>query len=280
MDKKNKYYYVVKRGFKEGIFTTWEECKNCTQGFKNPIFRKFNTIEEAQQFLEGTDFKITNKKHEEIEKKPEKKTNYSTDKYLSKYKGYIKSDNFDLENSYNVNNWNVFNDEYFIFTDGSFKKRPEKSIAGLGVFLGVKSNNIKEIYTDRTNNQCELDSVNMVFKIILNNANDLIKKRKKINIVSDSEYTINCVTKWLKKWKSNNWLTANGHPVKNKEIIESIDELMYKLKVINSELDNVNKIKIKFIHVNSHQKPSDTDKYQNFLWQGNLIADALAQNKL
>lgn len=56
--------------------------------------------------------------------------------------------------------------------------------------------------------------------------------------------------------------------------------MMYKLKIVNSELSDENKIKIKFIHVKSHQKPSDTDKYENFLWQGNLIADALAQNKL
>lgn len=177
--EKRQSYYVVKKGFKEGIFTSWEECKNCTQGFKNPIFRKFNTLEEAHNFLENSELNIVNKNHVSLDKKEEKKVNYSTDKYLAKYRDYVKSNTFNLDNNYNLNNWSVFNNEYFIFTDGSFKKRPDKSIAGLGVFLGIKENNIKEIYEDRTNNQCELDSVNMVFKIIINNVNDLIKKKKK-----------------------------------------------------------------------------------------------------
>lgn len=278
----NTKYYAVRMGHKEGIYTTWEECKNATYGFKNPVFRKFNSFEEAQSFMDNKPFKVINVNHQKLnnDNKQEKKINYSTDKYLSRYREYIKSDNFNIDYKYPIKDWNVFNDEYFIFTDGSFKKNESTTSSGLGVFMGINSINIKEQYEDKTNNQCELDSVRMVFEIILKNKDSIIKNNKKINIVSDSEYTINSLTLWIKKWKLNNWLTANGKPVKNKDIIEKIDECMYKIKVINSELETYRKIKIKFVHVKSHQKPNETDKYQLFLWQGNLIADALAQNKI
>ncbi len=44
-------YYAVAKGNKTGIFTTWVECKNAVNGYKYAKYRKFNTHEEAQQFL-------------------------------------------------------------------------------------------------------------------------------------------------------------------------------------------------------------------------------------
>ena len=37
-------YYVVKKGHNVGIFKTWGECKKSVEGYKNPVFRKFNTF--------------------------------------------------------------------------------------------------------------------------------------------------------------------------------------------------------------------------------------------
>ena len=44
-------YYVVKKGYNVGIFKTWTECKKSVSGYKNPIFRKFNTYDEASLFF-------------------------------------------------------------------------------------------------------------------------------------------------------------------------------------------------------------------------------------
>jgi ABC-type Fe3+/spermidine/putrescine transport system ATPase subunit len=35
-------YYVVKKGFKPGIYKTWNECKVAVDGFSGPIFKKLN----------------------------------------------------------------------------------------------------------------------------------------------------------------------------------------------------------------------------------------------
>ena len=47
----NDNYYVVRKGHHIGIFKTWGECKKAVEGYKNPIFRKFTTFEEAKEFL-------------------------------------------------------------------------------------------------------------------------------------------------------------------------------------------------------------------------------------
>lgn len=42
-------------------------------------------------------------------------------------------------------------------------------------------------------------------------------------IESDSQYAINCSTKWVKGWKKNGWRNAQKKPVKNAELIKAID---------------------------------------------------------
>ncbi|HHW89813.1 MAG TPA: reverse transcriptase-like protein [Clostridiales bacterium] len=48
-------FYAVKRGRKTGIFTSWEECKNSIDGYKNAVFKSFNTHDEAEAFLNDED---------------------------------------------------------------------------------------------------------------------------------------------------------------------------------------------------------------------------------
>ena len=44
-------FYAVARGHQTGIFLTWDECQKNTKGFPKPSFRKFNSREEAQDFI-------------------------------------------------------------------------------------------------------------------------------------------------------------------------------------------------------------------------------------
>ncbi|WP_423734895.1 ribonuclease H family protein [Bifidobacterium parmae] len=47
-------------------------------------------------------------------------------------------------------------------------------------------------------------------------------------IESDSQYAINCSTKWVKGWKRNGWKNSQKKPVKNRELIQAIDEAISK----------------------------------------------------
>src|SRR5699024_7350127 len=50
---KNKKYYVVWNGKKPGIYKTWKECKAMVAGYKNPQYRAFPTMPEAQEAFEN-----------------------------------------------------------------------------------------------------------------------------------------------------------------------------------------------------------------------------------
>ena len=89
-----------------------------------------------------------------------------------------------------------------------------------------------------------------------------------------------CRKKYSFPWKENDWKTSNGGDVKNRELIESIDNSFEKIKLINSKVPDENKINVKFVHIKSHQEASTPGTYQHFIWEGNLIADGLATNML
>lgn len=47
-----------------------------------------------------------------------------------------------------------------------------------------------------------------------------------IQILTDSNYAINCSTVWYKSWESNGWKTSVGSIVINKDLVISIRKLM------------------------------------------------------
>ncbi|BDR52495.1 hypothetical protein KIM372_04020 [Bombiscardovia nodaiensis] len=49
------------------------------------------------------------------------------------------------------------------------------------------------------------------------------KSATPLTIQTDSQYAINCSTKWVHGWKKKGWKNAAGQPVKNRELIEAID---------------------------------------------------------
>lgn len=51
-----KYYYAVKKGLAPGIYHTWDECKKQVHGFPGAVFKKFGTMEEAEDYISDRDF--------------------------------------------------------------------------------------------------------------------------------------------------------------------------------------------------------------------------------
>lgn len=44
-----------------------------------------------------------------------------------------------------------------------------------------------------------------------------------LRILCDSQYVINCITKWMPGWKRKGWRKADGKPVLNVELLQGID---------------------------------------------------------
>lgn len=53
---KAKKYYAVRKGLVPGIYTSWGECQQNINGFSGAEYKGFSTKEEAEAFLNNTDF--------------------------------------------------------------------------------------------------------------------------------------------------------------------------------------------------------------------------------
>tara|TARA_Y100001956_G_scaffold4944_2_gene4479 strand:- start:6827 stop:7342 length:516 start_codon:yes stop_codon:yes gene_type:complete len=106
------------------------------------------------------------------------------------------------------------------YTDGSaIKAKGGGYHGGAGVVLNFKGK-MKEIshpIPHGTNNISELTAC----IIALEN----LKEPCKVELYTDSQYCIKCMTEWLSGWKRRGWKTANKGDVKNVDLIKKLDKL-------------------------------------------------------
>jgi ribonuclease HI len=55
---------------------------------------------------------------------------------------------------------------------------------------------------------------------------EVVPAGRPVHVVADSSYVIDALTKWRHGWKRRGWRTASGEPVKNRDLMERLDELM------------------------------------------------------
>jgi len=48
-----KKFYAVRKGKKEGIYETWDECKALVTGFKGAEYKSFTSLDEAKAYMEN-----------------------------------------------------------------------------------------------------------------------------------------------------------------------------------------------------------------------------------
>jgi ribonuclease HI len=53
-----------------------------------------------------------------------------------------------------------------------------------------------------------------------------------VELVTDSEYLKNGMTKWLPNWKRRNWMTAQGKPVLNRDLWEALEKEVKRHKIV------------------------------------------------
>ncbi|CAK3878867.1 Ribonuclease H [Lecanosticta acicola] len=109
-----------------------------------------------------------------------------------------------------------------IYTDGSSLGNGQVgSMAGVGVYFGSGDmRNISEPLqgSKQTNQRAELTAIIRALEIS--------PKDRKIVIVSDSKYSIDCVTNWFHNWQRNGWVNSSRKPVENKDLIQKIIDML------------------------------------------------------
>jgi ribonuclease HI len=157
-----------------------------------------------------------------------------------------------------------------VFTDGSSSKNGKKNCtSGCGVFYpdqDVKLSLTSQEASDKCGIELEGHSNNIGELLgILVALVHVTDKTRELMIYTDSMYCINSLSVWYRNWKLNGWKTAEGKPVKNKNLIMKILEEKTKFRSVF------------LVHSRGHQRePLDKSSVEWFLWYGNDIADELA----
>ena len=148
-------------------------------------------------------------------------------------------------------------DIVLVYTDGSCMGNKRNPKCGYGVYFpNGEIKNMSKPFTKAplTNQRSELYAIYKALKKICKKLDF-----NKIEIYSDSEYSIKSCTEWIVSWKKNGWKTANKKEVLNQDIIKKIDKKLQKYKG-----------KITFTHVKAHTGKQDKHSL------GNEQADKLA----
>jgi len=111
-----------------------------------------------------------------------------------------------------------------VFTDGACRGNPGPG--GWGVLLRIDGEENSLFGGDRntTNNRMELTAA---IKAL-----EYFDKGTSLTLTTDSSYVKDGITKWLKNWKSKNWVTSSKKPVKNKDLWVQLDKLNAENEVL------------------------------------------------
>jgi ribonuclease HI len=280
-------FYAVANGRNNGVFTSWSECEKSVKDYPNAKFKKFDNIDEANEFIKNikvvNKLNIKTKKYDNISFDSDSDSDLESNDILSPkkievnktIKKHIKklihsdsnkeSDNESDEemiehiNKKRDNNYFTelgdFMADIIVYTDGACINNGKiNAKAGIGVYFGKDdSRNISvQVEGKQTNNTAEISALIKAYKIL----EEEIKNGKKVAFFTDSIYALWCLTTYGEKCEKTNWKSN----IPNKELVkESYELFKYKL--------NPN---IKLIHIKSHTGKQD----QHSL--GNEQADILA----
>ncbi|GAB6020761.1 Ribonuclease H1 [Chamberlinius hualienensis] len=108
-----------------------------------------------------------------------------------------------------------------VYTDGACSSNGKiNSQGGIGVYWGPNNPmNVSEpLFGRQTNNRAEI----MAAVRALRQAKSA--GYKNVVLHTDSQFLINGITKWIRKWKANGWKLSSGGSVINKEDFEALDD--------------------------------------------------------
>lgn len=110
-----------------------------------------------------------------------------------------------------------------VYADGACKGNPGPG--GWGVLLrhGDRSKTLYGGEAETTNNRMELTAVIEALRAL--------KRTSRVAVYTDSQYVQKGITEWLPNWKRRGWKTSAGTPVKNRDLWQTLDDLVSRHEV-------------------------------------------------
>jgi len=218
-------FYVVRQGRIPGIYNTWDECNKQVHRFTGAQFKKFDIYSDAQAYFDG---KI------QIQKTVETKATITKPKLANKIPKNLVKDSIRkfsaIKLTQSDENLTSIDHIYrIVYSDGCcFANGSAAAKAGYGVYWDDNHPwNISErLHGEQTNQRAELTAAIYAMETALTN------NVTHLEIRTDSKYTIQSATEWIKGWKRSNWIKkTDSKPVMNKDLMIKIDQLQSKLQL-------------------------------------------------
>ncbi|KAM6954262.1 ribonuclease H1 [Aplochiton taeniatus] len=262
---KGKFFYAVRTGTKPGVYKTWDECRTQVEKFPSACFKKFASEKDAWAFVRGINAtvkpEVTNdaaccetlsvlpKRGPEaleyiplgkkrqcpiVEEAPSKRLKESVEDAVKPSAPGASGNR--CPSSASTDEFTYMGDAVVVYTDGCCSSNGRIGArAGIGVYWGRNHplNVADRLDGRQTNQRAELQAACRA----LEQAKEM--NIKKLVLYTDSKFTINGVTTWVKNWKLNGWRLKSGGKIINKEDFEKLDKL-------NQELD------VKWLHIPGH----------------------------
>ena len=154
---------------------------------------------------------------------------------------------------------------FHLFTDGACSDNGKKNAkGGYGVHVYNESSldvSLPLLQTEQqTNNRAELRGIQAALDLIDQHGSRWSQAYPDIYIWSDSQYSIDSLTKWSKGWRSNGWKKRDGNQIQNLDLIKPLFERLQRMP------------RVSLHHVRGHQ---DSRRHE-FPFDGNAKADKLA----
>ena len=99
-----------------------------------------------------------------------------------------------------------------IITDGACSGNPGRGGWAAIVIDGTQHSEYSGADAHTTNNRMELQAAITGLQ--------RAPSQRPLRVITDSQYLINGITKWVKGWQKNGWKTREGQPVENRDLWE------------------------------------------------------------
>ncbi|WP_027856232.1 ribonuclease H family protein [Marinobacterium jannaschii] len=190
-----KKFYVVWQGRETGIFTDWPTAQRSVDKFPNARFKSFPTRAEAEAaFSQGAAAapKRTS---------PGRSSTPATKPRSTASTPSAAESEFQMQ----------------IYCDGACEPNPGEAGSGMAVYRDGKVEQLwYGLYNPQgTNNSAELNALYQSLCV----AEQGIRQGLSVQVLCDSTYAINCISKWAAGWQRKDW-TKSGGEIKNLEIIK------------------------------------------------------------
>jgi ribonuclease HI len=217
-----KKFYVVWSGRKTGVFTDWPTAQRYVDKFPGARFKSFASQAEADRAFQAG-------KPAAVGKRP------PAARAGVPASAKVHSATTGLQ----------------IYCDGACDPNPGKAGSGIAVYRdGMLVQLWYGLYNPTgTNNTAELNA--LYHALLL--AEAAIGAGETAQILCDSTYSINCVSKWAVGWEKNGWRKPGG-PIKNLSVIQAAYGLYARIEP-----------QLRLIHVSAHVGT-----------EGNELADRMA----